>query len=124
MGTLGYVAREKKEVGIDFARDGGPVTEFICGNRVVVVEGSVIGKMISAVNKLLEPPSHSCSNLCKRAKQRITKFEAGPPDVLQTSLNGGPFEESGLSSTDLRSPTWGIELAIVAHCDEWSCSLS
>jgi hypothetical protein len=101
VGTLGYINREKREVGIDFARDGGPIAEFICGNLVVVVEGSVIGK-ISPVNKLLKPPSHFVLQFVQKGgKQRVTKLEGGPPDVLQTSLNGGPFEQSGLSSTDL-----------------------
>lgn len=101
VGTLGYINREKREVGIDFARDGGPIAEFICGKLVVVVEGSVIGN-ISPVNKLLKPPSHFVLQFVQKGGEtEVHQTRRWTADVLQTSLNGGPFEQPGLSSTDL-----------------------
>jgi hypothetical protein len=31
------------------------------------------------------------------------QFQGGPEDILETSFNKGPFEPSGMSSTDLIS---------------------
>jgi hypothetical protein len=101
--TLGYINRELKEVGIDFSNPAGAlVLEFQCGPATAgVVRGSVIGK-ITPVNKLVKPPAHFTVKFAqKKGIQTIGKFEAGPLDILETSLNGGPFEPSGLNSVDL-----------------------
>ena len=98
--TLGYINGPKKEVGIDLATaTGGPLMEFSCGGLRVLVDGSVIGK-ITPVNKVVAPPSHFALRFTQAGgKQKPTKFEAGPTDVLSTSF-GGPFAESGLSSPE------------------------
>ena len=98
--TLGYINEPKKEVGVDLSTaTGGPLMEFMCGPLKTVVDGSVIGK-ITPVNKLVKPPAHYTLRFAQSAgKQKPTKFESGPTDVLSTSF-GGPFAESGLSSTD------------------------
>jgi hypothetical protein len=101
VGRLGYIHAPKKEVGLDLSADGGTITQFQCGNLVVVVRGSVIGR-ITPVNKVVSAPGVLTLRFAQKGgKQAITKFEGGPPDVLESSINGGPFEESGLSSTDL-----------------------
>jgi hypothetical protein len=98
--TLGYINGPKKEVGIDLSTaTGGPLMEFSCGGLRVLVDGSVIGK-ITPVNKVVAPPSHFALRFTQAGgKQKPTKFEAGPTDVLSTSF-GGPFAESGLSSPE------------------------
>lgn len=98
--TLGYINGPKKEAGIDLSTaTGGPLMEFSCAGLRVLVDGSVIGR-ITPVNKVVKPPSHFTLKFTQAAgKQKPTKFEAGPTDVLSTSF-GGPFAESGLSSTD------------------------
>jgi hypothetical protein len=98
--TLGYINGPKKEVGVDLSTaTGGPLMEFSCGGLRVIVDGSVIGK-ITPVNKTVAPPSHFALRFTQAGgKQKPTKFEAGPTDVLSTSF-GGPFAESGLSSPE------------------------
>jgi len=98
--TVGYINEPKKEVGIDLSTaTGGPLMEFVCGPLRTLVDGSVIGK-ITPINKLVAPPGKFTLKFVQAAgKQKPTKFEAGPIDVLSTSF-GGPFAESGLSSTD------------------------
>ena len=98
--TLGYINEPKKEAGIDLSTaTGGPLVEFVCGPLRVLVDGSVIGK-VTPVNKLITPPGHFTLKFTQSAgKQKPTKFEGGPTDVLSTSF-GGPFAESGLGSTD------------------------
>jgi hypothetical protein len=100
--TLGYINRETKEVGIDYSNPAGALlAEFTCGNIVAAVKGSVIGK-ITPVNKFVIPPGHFTVRFAQKAgKQNITKLAGRPIDILETALNGGPFEPSGLSSTDL-----------------------
>jgi hypothetical protein len=110
--TLGYVNRVTKEVGLDLANPAGAlVMEFQCGNIRGSVRGSVIGK-ITPINKLVKPPGKfTVKFLQKAGKQSIIEFAGGPPDILETSF-GGPFEPSGLSSTD--SIAFGSPVTIVA----------
>jgi hypothetical protein len=99
--TLGYISIEpKKEVGIDLSTaTGAPLMEFVCGALKVSVTGSVIGKVLP-INKLVKPPAHFTLKFTQAAgKQKPTHFSGGPIDVPFTSF-GGPFVESGLTSTD------------------------
>jgi hypothetical protein len=101
-GTLGYIKAATKDVGLDLSQPAGaPFMDFTCGEDLtLVVEGSVIGT-IKPVNKNLAPPKHFTVKLTeKKGKQKPTKLEGGPVDVLSTSFAGGPFEPSGLASTD------------------------
>jgi hypothetical protein len=101
--ALGYINGPKKEVGVDLSTaTGGPLMEFTCAGLRVTVAGSVIGK-ITPVNKVVAPPGHFSLRFTQAAgKQKPTKFEAQPTDVLFTSF-GGPSQESGLSSPDVVS---------------------
>jgi hypothetical protein len=98
--TLGYINEPKHEAGVDLSTaTGGPLIEAVCAGLKVTVVGSVIGKIIP-VNRVVVPPGHFILKFSQAAgKQKPTHFEAGPIDVLTTSF-GGPFAESGLSSTD------------------------
>jgi len=98
--TLGYISEPKHEAGVDLSTaTGGPLIEATCGPLRVTVTGSVIGK-ITPVKKVIAPPGHFTLKFSQAAgKQKPTHFEGGPIDVLSTSF-GGPFAESGLSSTD------------------------
>jgi hypothetical protein len=102
--TVGYINRELKEVGLDLANPAGALlAEFQCVNLVAVMRGSVIGK-ITPVNKLVKPGAHFSLKFAQKAgAQKIVKFAGGPVDILETSFNGGPFEPSGLGSTDVVS---------------------
>jgi len=101
IGELGYIKKSKKQVGLDLFTPAGPITTFGCGAALgAVVEGSVIGK-IAPVNTLVLPGGHFTLKFSEKlGKQNPPSFEAGPIDVLETSINGGKFEESGLAGTD------------------------
>ncbi len=102
LSTLGYINRAKKQVGDSLENPtGAPFTQFICGSGLTItVTGSVIGR-IKPVNTLITPPKHF-KIAFKQAvgKQKPTKLEGGPIDVLGVAVNGGPSEEAGLSSTE------------------------
>ncbi len=102
IGTLGYIKQATKDVGLDLSQPAGaPFMAFTCNEDLtVVVQGSVIGT-IRPLNKNVAPPKHFTLKFTqKKGKQKPTKFEVGPVDVLSTALGGGPFEESGLASND------------------------
>jgi hypothetical protein len=104
--TLGYIKKEPKEVGLDLSNPAGAVVaEFLCVNATVriVVRGSVIGR-ITPVNKVVSPGGHFTVKFTQKAgTQQPISFEGMPPDFLETSVKGGPFEPSGLASVDLLS---------------------
>jgi hypothetical protein len=96
--TLGYIDKATKEVGLDSASPtGAPFAEFACGPFKVVTRGSVIGK-VTPINKKVKPPNHFTLKYTQaKGKQKPSKFEGGPTDVLASSVNGMPSEEEGLS---------------------------
>jgi hypothetical protein len=102
LSILGYINKAKKEVGDSLENPtGAPFTQFICGSGLTVtVTGSVIGR-VKPVNTLVPPPKHLKIAFKQTAgKQKPTKLEGSPIDVLGVSVNGGPSEEAGLSSTE------------------------
>jgi hypothetical protein len=99
--NLGYINKAKKEVGIDLASAAGAIfAEFGCGPTLRgAVLGSVIGR-ITPVNKKVIPAAFFTLRFTQASGiQKIINLEGGPPDVLETSY-GGPFLQSGLTSTD------------------------
>jgi hypothetical protein len=113
LGTLGYLNRVPKEVGLDLSTPtGAPLINFRCGAIAGTVSGSVIGK-ITPINKPVIPPKHLTLKFSQMGgKQKYTNFLGGPLDVLGTSTGGGPIEESGLGSTD--SITLAAPVTIIA----------
>jgi hypothetical protein len=113
-GTLGYVTRAPKVVGLDLSEPtGGPLAVFFCGEDLrVEVFGSVIGR-ITPINKTIAPGSHVKLMFAqKEGHQAIRMLLGAPPDVPMTSVLGGPLEESGISSTDLL--TFAAPIKIIA----------
>jgi hypothetical protein len=102
-GTLGYVSRVPKVVGLDLSSPpGGPLVSFVCGEDLSVqVFGSVIGR-IAPINKTIAPGEHLKLTFAqKEGHQQIKMLLGGPLDVPMTSVLGGPPQESGIASTDL-----------------------
>jgi hypothetical protein len=80
---------------------GAPFLEYGCGSATLArVVGSVIGR-ITPINKLVTPSETFKLKFAQALGiQKISNLEGGPIDVLETSF-GGPFETTGLASTDL-----------------------
>jgi hypothetical protein len=98
-GTLGYIHKTTKVVGLDLS-SGGTFTMFTCGVTPFIVEGSVIGR-IAPVNKIVKSGEHFAVHfLQKEGNQKFPNFEGEPPDILSTSIGGKPFEPTGLAMTD------------------------
>lgn len=99
---INYINKANKEVGVDLVEgSGAPFIEYGCGSAMFArVLGSVIGR-IRPINKLVTPSEtfklHFGQSL---GVQKIPNLEGAPIDVLETSF-GGPFEATGLRSTDL-----------------------
>jgi len=97
--TLGYINKAKKEVGISLeSATGGTVAEFTCGSVRVTETGSVIGKVTPINKKVKAGKPFTLKFTQTRGKQKPTKFEGGPTDVLMASVNGGKPEEAGVSA--------------------------
>jgi len=103
LGTLGYVTRQPKVVGLDLSSPtGGPMIVFFCGEDVrAEVSGSLIGRL-TPINKTLAPGELMHLTVTqKEGHQTIRMLLGGPLDVPVTSVLGGPLQESGLASSDL-----------------------
>lgn len=99
---MNYINKAKKEVGIDLLEAAGaPFLSYGCGP---VLRGTVIGSVIgriTPINKLVTPPEKFILKFAQAiGVQKPVKLEGAPVDVLETSF-GGPFEQTGLASTDL-----------------------
>jgi hypothetical protein len=99
-GTLGYLNKAKREVGIDFIFPGAAIAEFHCGNLHVAIVGSIVGRIFPVDKKVSPPSSFILVFVQAGGKQKFTKLEGGSVDVLKSALGGAPLEESGLSSID------------------------
>jgi hypothetical protein len=109
LGTLGYIKKPMKTVGLDLASGLAPFMVFECGATPFVVEGSVIGR-ISPVNVPRKGGEPFQLKFAQTAgHQKPMSFEGEPIDVLQTSIGGAPFEESGLKATDQVFLTAAVE---------------
>jgi hypothetical protein len=99
-GTLGYIHKAMKVVGLDLTSPSAPFMVFNCGATPFVVEGSLIGH-ITPINKLLAPGEFFALKFAqKEGHQKPTNLEGEPLDVLMTSVGGKPFEPSGLAAVD------------------------
>jgi hypothetical protein len=101
-GTLGYINKMPKVVGLDLAEPtGGPMASFFCGEDVrLEVFGSAIGKL-KPINKSIKAGEQATLAFAqKEGHQAVHMFLGGPVDVPQVSVLGGPLEEAGIASTD------------------------
>jgi hypothetical protein len=99
-GTLGYITKAPRVVGLDLTSPLAPIMQFSCGITPFVVEGSLIGR-ITPLNKPQPPGMHfTLAWAQKEGIQKFQHFEGEPIDVLSTSIGGGAFEPSGFAGTD------------------------
>lgn len=101
---LVYINKAKKEVGIVLKPKGtANFTTFECSGIKIEVKGSVIG-VITPINKLVTPPAKfTLAFTQEKGVQKPTEYENEKgekvKDVLETSVAGGAFEESGENAT-------------------------
>lgn len=110
-GTLGYINKAKKEVGVLLEPESGSVlAEFNCEGLEIVTTGSVIGRQTGDINTF----SKSSTNVFKvngEGFQEVKNFEGGATHVLESKINGsGPFE----SGQQAEAVNKGEELEIKA----------
>jgi hypothetical protein len=80
------------KIGLDLkAVGGGNVAEFECGGVKIIVKGSVIHNV--KTNKMQATAAEIFKQ--KAGKQTPEMFEGQPKDILETSIAGGKFEQSG-----------------------------
>jgi hypothetical protein len=98
-GTLGYISKAEKRVGLLLVPTTGELfVEFECtGFAKSKVKGAVIGEL-TPVNK--KTKTFTLAFKQTKGKQAITKFEGGATEILESSLNGGAFEQAGEETTD------------------------
>ena len=77
---------------------GGPLAEVMCGPVHVVETGSIIGRVTPVNKKVLAGKSFRLKFTQAKGKQKPTKFEGGPTDVLMIATGGGAPEEAGVSA--------------------------
>jgi hypothetical protein len=122
-GQIGYSNEAKKEVGLDLWPSSRTAkekeehkfealfVEFECtGFANSKVKGSLIGAA-TPTNTL--STTGTLTYVQTSGKQAITSLvgvEGGVKDVLMSSLNGGAFEEAGLTNTDTNTFEKAIEL--------------
>ena len=83
----------KNKIGIDLLPASGTVvSEFACGGVSIVVTGSVIHDV--KTDRMLLEENEKLTQ--KNGLQKPEKFEGEPADVLESSLGGGPNQQSGL----------------------------
>jgi hypothetical protein len=100
VGTLGYITKAPKVVGLDLTSPFAPIMQFMCGVTPFVVEGSLIGR-ITPLNKPVPGGMHfTLAWAQKEGVQKFQHFEGEPIDVLSTSIGGGAFELSGFAGVD------------------------
>jgi hypothetical protein len=104
VGTLGYIKKETKEVGLALEPEAGKkelITKIVCLvggiKEPVEVKGSVIG-VITPINTLTKNLTLTFEQ--NEGKQKVQNLEGKTKDTLETSINGGVFEESGEKTTD------------------------
>ncbi len=111
---LGFISTSKKEYGILFTPS--PATKFECGaTRKVEVKGSFIASILKLEGTKaveLEKPFLTWTITGKQTKgvQSILSFAGGGTECLESSTNGGAFEQSGEEVEVLETFSKKVEL--------------
>ena len=102
----------KDKVALDLLPLGGsgPVMEFSCGLSALSVRGSVLVPVLT--DKMLS--AETLKYASSAGKQKPEKLEGQPVDVLEASLNEGPFAQTGLKLTTKLANPAKIETNTVA----------
>jgi hypothetical protein len=102
-GPIGFetevVPPTKNHVASELHSESGNIAEFECAGLKVVVKGSVLHKIAANAMKLTATEKFTAS----KGKQKPEHFAGGvaKEHILETSTNGGPFEQSGQTITSI-----------------------
>ena len=114
-GKLAWEIKAKKKVAFDLfpgkGAPGGLFITFNCAGLHLEVRGQVLvnvpsDKMASAV---------TLKYLGKGGHQKPEKFEGEPPAILETSISGAPFEQSGQTITTTQTNEEALEVNAVVY---------
>jgi hypothetical protein len=116
--VLGYINKEKKQVGVSLEGLGSPVfAEFNCGSSLpVVIRGSVIAK-VTPVSKMATTFTELFTET--KGHQKPEKFEGEPKDTLECQVAGGPFEQCGFVSKDVVKTEESVEIRALSEPKWW-----
>ncbi|HEY4895852.1 MAG TPA: IPT/TIG domain-containing protein [Solirubrobacteraceae bacterium] len=115
-GQLGIVKAStegpaKNKLGLSLRPAGeAPLAEFTCGGVPVVVRGAVIEE-VKANTMLLTVTLKYAET---KTLQKPARFEGGPAEVLEMSINGEPFHQAGLAATTVQTNEEKVEISSVA----------
>jgi len=109
-GELGVVAiahgKPKAGLSLAAALPGAAFAEFTCGGESIVITGSVITGVEGNQMAKVEVVSYGGSD----GLQTYEKFLEGPLDVLETSIDGAPAEQTALRVKALQENDEAIEV--------------
>lgn len=107
-GTIGFTSRVENKAAIELlAPEGVPFMQYTCGTTSTEVRGAVLGS-IGPVNS--STATYKITFAQGKGKQKITKFEEGPTEVLEASVGAGPFEQAGFEDTVTLTSEEAVEL--------------
>jgi len=90
-------------------KSGTTFTEFKCSLIPVVVRGAVLNPVSS--NKMLIKATVKFAG--SKGHQKPEKFEGGPKETLESSIEGGPFEQSDQVLTTVQTNEEKLEISTV-----------
>lgn len=102
-GPIGFetevIPASKDHLASELHSESGNVAEFECAGLKVAVKGSVLHKITANSMKLTATEKFTAS----KGKQKPEHFAGGvaKEHILETSLNGGTFEQSGQTITSI-----------------------
>jgi hypothetical protein len=110
-GPIGFetevIPASKDHLANELHSEAGNIAEFECAGLKVVVRGSVLHKITANAMKLTATEKFTAS----KGKQKPEHFANGvaKEHILETSTNGGPFEQSGQTITGILTAEEKIE---------------
>ncbi len=110
-GVIGFENKAAKKTAFDLYPKGktGLFIEFSCTGLVIAVRGSILVPIKSDKMALTFPLKYKAS----KGVQQVQKFEGMPKDVLETTHQGLPYEESGQNITTTTTNEEKLELNAV-----------
>jgi hypothetical protein len=101
----------KDHLANELHSESGNIAEFECAGLKVVVRGSVLHKITANAMKLTATEKFTAA----KGKQKPEHFAGGvaKEHILETSTNGGPFEQSGQTITGILTAEEKIEASTV-----------